>query len=177
MDFLESIKVNPDVEDHKRITPFNLLSSSAIAYIDHDQSVFDKLISLGVRKDLPDQKGRTPFLNYYERSRLPRAHKLLAMGSNVDQMDASGFTALKYAVIRRSVPEINSLVSDHGAKINIVDHQGRNLLHHAVNLSSATADATFEVEQILIELGVNINCRDQLGRTPLHYAFVKVGQH
>lgn len=51
------------------------------------------------------------------------------------------------------------------------------MLHHAVNLSSATADATFEIEQILIELGVDINCRDQNRRTPLHYAFVKIGQH
>jgi ankyrin repeat protein len=48
------------------------------------------------------------------------------------------------------------------------------LLHHAVNLSSATADATFETEQTLIDLGININLRDNKGRVPLHYSFVKI---
>ena len=49
------------------------------------------------------------------------------------------------------------------------------MLHFAVNMSSATADATFETEQLLIDLGVNINTRDKHGRVPLHYAFVKIG--
>ena len=41
-------------------------------------------------------------------------------------------------------------------------------------MSSATADATFETEQFLIERGVDINLRDHQLRTPLHYAFVKI---
>lgn len=43
-------------------------------------------------------------------------------------------------------------------------------------MSSATADATFETEQCLIDLGVNINLRDHQGRVPLHYAFVKINK-
>jgi ankyrin repeat protein len=41
-------------------------------------------------------------------------------------------------------------------------------------MSSATADATFETEQVLIDHGININLRDSKGRVPLHYAFVKI---
>jgi ankyrin repeat protein len=41
-------------------------------------------------------------------------------------------------------------------------------------MSSATADATFETEQFLIDRGININLRDGKQRTPLHYAFVKI---
>jgi ankyrin repeat protein len=41
-------------------------------------------------------------------------------------------------------------------------------------MSSATADATFETEQFLIDKGVELNLRDCRGRTPLHYAFVKI---
>ena len=48
------------------------------------------------------------------------------------------------------------------------------MLHHAINMSSATADATFETELFLIENGVNINLRDVNNRVPLHYAFVKI---
>ena len=48
------------------------------------------------------------------------------------------------------------------------------MLHIAINMSSSSADATFETEQLLIEKGVNINVRDCRGRVPLHYAFVKM---
>lgn len=41
-------------------------------------------------------------------------------------------------------------------------------------MSSASADATFETEQFLIERGVDINLRDYNIRTPLHYSFVKI---
>jgi len=88
-------------------------------------------------------------------------------------MDVGGLFALKYALIRREDSEIKRLVS-LGADINQVDNKGRNLLHHAVNMSSATADATFETEQTLIDLGIKINLRDSKGRVPLHYAFVKI---
>lgn len=60
-------------------------------------------------------------------------------------MDLGGLFALKYALIRRQDDEINRLVSK-GANINLIDNKGRNLLHHAVNMSSSTADATFETE-------------------------------
>lgn len=176
MDLLVDLKVNPDQQDHRQITPFNLASTTAaIDYIDpQNNSLTTRLITLGVRLDLPDTKGRTPFLNYYGASRLDKAEQMLGLGANVNQIDASGLFALKYALIRRSDPEIEKLVTKHGADINQVDSKGRNLLHHAVNMSSATADATFETEQLLIDLGININLRDQRNRTPLHYAFVKI---
>ena len=60
-------------------------------------------------------------------------------------MDTSGLFALKYALIRRQNASIQKLL-DFGANINQIDNSGRNLLHHAINMSSATADATFETE-------------------------------
>ena len=62
-------------------------------------------------------------------------------------MDVTGLFALKYALIRRDQSQIEMLITKHKANINQVDHKGRNLLHHAVNMSSASADATFEAEQ------------------------------
>jgi ankyrin repeat protein len=88
-------------------------------------------------------------------------------------MDNSGLFALKYALIRRDDKGIEILL-EKGANINQIDNKGRNLLHHAINMSSATADATFETEQFLIDRGVEVNLRDHKNRTPLHYAFVKI---
>ena len=81
--------------------------------------------------------------------------------------------ALKIALVRRKNDEITRLCSV-GADINQCDHNGRNLLHEAINMSSAGADATFETEQLLIDLGVDINKKDKFDRVPLHYAFVKI---
>jgi ankyrin repeat protein len=112
-----------------------------------------------VKFDLSDANGRTPFLTYYGHSNYEMAFKLLTQGANIMQMDNSGLFALKYALIRRENKEIEKLVA-LGADINQIDTKGRNLLHHAVNMSSATADATFETEQLLIDFGININLRD-----------------
>jgi ankyrin repeat protein len=126
-----------------------------------------------VRIDYPNRKGRTPFLNFYEKQNFELSSQMLDLGANVNQMDNSGLFALKYALIRRQNPAIKKLL-DYGANINQIDNKGRNLLHHAINMSSATADATFESEQFLIDHGVDINLKDQKNRTPLHYAFVKI---
>jgi len=138
-----------------------------------------RLIDMGVRIDHPDEKLRTPFLNFYSMNcefEIGRAEKLLKLGANVNQIDASGMYALKYALIRRSGPQIEKLYRIYKANVNLLDKKGRNLLHHAVNLSSATADATFEIEQQIIDMGVAINHKDERGRTPLHYAFVKISK-
>ena len=99
---------------------------------------------------------------------------MLDLGANSNQMDVTGLFALKYALIRREEETIAWLVKEHGANVNQIDTKGRNLLHHAVNMASASADATFDAEQQLIDLGININLRDRHNRTPLHYAFVKI---
>lgn len=63
-----------------------------------------------------------------------------------------------------------------GADPNFVDHMKRTPLHHAVNVASTSADASFEMEDLLLRSGANINAIDERGRTPLHYAFVKIGK-
>jgi len=140
----------------------------------HEDNLNQVLLSLDVKFDLPDCKGRTAFLNYFAASRMEQAELLLSLGADVNRTDVSGLFALKYLLIRRDGAGIAQLVNKHKANINQLDGKQRNCLHHAVNMSSASADATFETEQLLIDLGIKINHRDCHGRTPLHYAFVKI---
>lgn len=130
------------------------------------------LIKMGANCDLADRQGQTPFLHLYNKVYKDAAFYLLENGSNINAMSKAGVFALKMALIRRNSDEIRALVS-RGADINQLDHLGRNLLHEAVKMSSATADATFETEQLIIDLGVKVNQRDSFGRVPLHYSFVK----
>lgn len=174
VDYLVSLNINSDIPDYDEMTPFNLLSTGIVNYLDIAHSfIVDKFLKLDVRIDYPNRKGRTPFLNFYEKQNFELAYKMIDLGANVNQMDTSGLFALKYALIRRQNNSIQKLL-DLGANINQVDNKGRNLLHHAINMSSATADATFETEQFLIDRGVNINLKDNKDRVPLHYAFVKI---
>ena len=105
----------------------------------------EKLLNKGIRFDLADSNDRTPFLIFYEKKNMLLADHMLDMGASINQMDNGGLFALKYALIRRQDSEITRL-TERGADINLIDKKGRNLLHHAVNMSSSTADATFETE-------------------------------
>lgn len=47
----------------------------------------------------------------------------------------------------------------------------------AVNFRGGETDASYDVEDLLIESKAKLNIRDLRGRIPLHMAFVKVGKH
>lgn len=114
LEMLADLKVHPDVEDHKQITPFNLASTKMVNAdfrTTTHAGLVQTLIDSKVRVDHPDQKGRTPFLNYYSAERADLAFRLLTLGANVNQMDASGLFALKYALIRRNQDQIKQLVT------------------------------------------------------------------
>ncbi len=143
---VDTLKINPDQPDYDEVTPFNLLSNQNINNNDANMKIIiNHLLKAEVRVDYPNRKGRTPFLNFYEKQNFELAYQMLDLGANVNQMDTSGLFALKYALIRRQNNSIQKLL-DLGANINQIDNGGRNLLHHAINMSSATADATFETE-------------------------------
>jgi ankyrin repeat protein len=50
----------------------------------------------------------------------------------------------------------------------------RNALHHAVSRADKGANASFDLENLLIKHNADVNASDILGRVPLHYAFVSL---
>jgi hypothetical protein len=43
-----------------------------------------KFLELDVRVDFPNRKGRTPFLNFYEKQNFGLANNMLDLGANVN---------------------------------------------------------------------------------------------
>jgi len=85
LNYILSLNINPDQPDYDEITPFNLLSQYGDTR--HEQSykhAFDKFLDLNVRIDYPDIKGRTPFLNFYDKHAFEIAYTLVDMGANVN---------------------------------------------------------------------------------------------
>jgi ankyrin repeat protein len=78
------------------------------------------LLAKRVNFDLADERGRTPFLVYYEHKNFNLANRLLDAGASVNHMDNQGLFALKYALIRRQDDEIKRLITK-GAQINQID--------------------------------------------------------
>jgi ankyrin repeat protein len=102
-DFVLSLGVNPDQPDYDEVTPFNLMSSSTVYNmldVNH-QHMLKNFLKADVRIDYPNIKGRTAFLNFYEKSNFDLANQMLELSANVNQMDNSGLFAMKYALIRR----------------------------------------------------------------------------
>lgn len=171
---LNEMGVSMDFPDYKNRTPFSIgVDHHILAGKDLLPKSLNMLMEKGVNIDCADQAHQTPFLKLYNARMSISAEDLRLNGANINQMNKAGIFPLKIALLRRDDAEIRRLVK-FGANINLEDNKGRNLLHIAINMSSATADATFETEQLLLDLGVELNKRDCRGRVPLHYAFVKL---
>lgn len=67
-DFIFSLGVNPDQPDYDEVTPFNLMSTNAFNILsDSNNHMLKCFLKADVRIDYPNRKGRTPFLNFYEK--------------------------------------------------------------------------------------------------------------
>jgi len=91
----------------------------------------------------------------------------------INIINSKGETPLIISVKRKYQHFIEQLLKA-GADTNIKGHRDRTALHYALNNSVSGADASFEVEELLLKHKAQLNQVDFRGRTPLHYAFVKI---
>ena len=56
-------------------------------------------------------------------------------------------------------------------KLDLQDNRGRTALHWAVE-TNTSVDATFRIEELLIDNGANFNIIDKLKRSPIFYYFI-----
>jgi len=68
LDFVFSLGINPDEPDYDEVTPFNLMSTNTFNPLDNNHNhMLRSFLKADVRIDYPNRKGRTPFLNFYEK--------------------------------------------------------------------------------------------------------------
>ncbi|KAF2903563.1 hypothetical protein ILUMI_02636 [Ignelater luminosus] len=93
-----------------------------------------------------------------------KVEKLLSQGTNVDQRDSAGYTALHYAA-RNGHLDVCKVLLRNGADINSTTKSGRaTALHRA-----CSADKVHMVK-FLLENKANGKIRDSDGKTALHRA-------
>jgi len=109
---------------------------------------------------------------------------MLSNKAEVDAVDENGQTPLHYACNVRAL-EVICLLLENKADVNTADKKQRTPLHLAVNQSVSSTDASFDVEELLLQhkaqvrthyhLHPQVNAKDYLSRTCLHYCFIKIG--
>ncbi|KAH7094898.1 ankyrin repeat-containing domain protein [Paraphoma chrysanthemicola] len=81
----------------------------------------------------------------------------------LDNVDASGQTALHRAVVREDINQIRSLL-EKGAAVDIKDNGDNQPLHYAVMSKDP------DLVRLLLRYGADTNVAGSLGRSPLHLA-------
>lgn len=76
--------------------------------------------------------------------------------------------------IYQSSEELIEKALKAGADPNQRDPFGRTPFHHAINCAQIEADASFEVERLMIKYQGDVNIRDAQHRSVLHYSFLKI---
>lgn len=103
-------------------------------------------------------------LHAYSRRGDARAiRKLLSTGSHVDDLDATGRTALCIAA-KYGKLEVMEVLIEAGANIDFMPNDGRAPIYQAIYSGSD------EAVQLLVEKGANVDIRDAVGYTPYQYA-------
>ena len=86
--------------------------------------------------------------------------KLLAEGSEIEDRDRAGRTALHNATINKHTELVRLLISS-GANANVRDKAGWTPLHFAAQ------EYALDIAQLLLEAGGHVDSQDDHGNTPL----------
>lgn len=137
--------------------------------------ILREILKLGMKPEVKNLDGNSPILQAAIDEKFEFVKVLAEFGANLNMMNNKWEIPLKYWVNKKNVKNVELLLR-LGANPNFPDNKGRTALHHAVNVANADADASFEMESLLLQFKADINILDKNHRIPLHYAFVKIGK-
>jgi hypothetical protein len=113
------------------------------------------------------RENEPPLIQAVEAGDLKKAQKLISKGTNVNQTDSFGFSALSYAA-RAGDEKMAQLLLNSGADVN-----ARSATLHDTALARAAQNSNGETVRILLAAGAHVDDRDGAGWTPLFNAALK----
>lgn len=133
------------------------------------------LLENGVEINAQDKDSNFALTIAVEDSDLFMVELLLEHNPQLNIRGATGLPPLLIATKQRNLNLCELLLKTEKCNVNFLDSKNRNCLHWAINNATNDADASNEIENLILSAGVDINQKDIRGRLPLHYAFVKIG--
>ena len=99
-------------------------------------------------------------------------NKLIQNGASIIEKDSYGKTCLNYAVLENNFSFLKMLCENAGNKIdkNIIDNDGKSLIHYCVSLNNFGSYENSEMLNYLLDNNFLSTSKDNLNKTPLDYA-------
>ncbi|MEM6348123.1 MAG: ankyrin repeat domain-containing protein [Bacteroidota bacterium] len=167
-EYLEGLGLESDIVNFEGNTPLYYLAGSA-----EDEAIIDFFLEKGVNPNQVNKDGNTAFLNAVRYNNLPMAQKLAPMVKDMNQANHDGYTALTYAVMRNNTEAFEYLLAQ-GAKMDIEDAKGRNLVYHIFNsYRSRNAEAFASFLKVAEEHKLMMTPTYEGGNTLAHMAIAE----
>ena len=175
---LETLSLNINQKTHYGVSALVMLIHTCTETT-NTKKILNLLIKKGSDINLRTNENDTPILMSSISNKMGFLELLMnTKGANPNVENNKKETPLIHFAKNRNLQGCISLLENNGSKAdpNYLDSDKRSALHWAINNSSTSSDASYELEELLLKHGCNVNQIDERGRTPLHYAFVKVGK-
>eukprot|EP00386_Alphamonas_edax_P006558 GDKI01021202.1.p1 GENE.GDKI01021202.1~~GDKI01021202.1.p1 ORF type:complete len:566 (-),score=134.32 GDKI01021202.1:471-2168(-) len=160
--------------------------------------LLDMLLDFGANPNAKNIWGSTPLHDIcgHQNGDLEVATRILERGANVNEHGHHGFTPLHMC---KNLPDTARLFLEWGADVNLVDVDGRTVLHHACMIGDMKSALLYiekgcDIKQAdkegatvlhlrlgekvdsckkFIELGADVNAKDKYGKSPLMNAMAR----
>jgi ankyrin repeat protein len=130
-----------------------------------DVAMLAQLLRGGANVNWVDRKGDS-LLNWAARFDETGAicQQLLAAGASLESRNHLGLTPLMQAVYVGCSEKVVPVLLAHGARTEVMDTEGRTVLHHAA------ATGSDRVVELLLQAKADVSVRNLAGQTPFHVA-------
>ena len=164
-EYLEGLGLQADVVNADGQNLLHLLAGR-----NEDLSLFNHLIGQGLRVDLQDHRGLSPFMMAASGNELKVVQLVGESVDNLDVMDEKGRTALAMA-IAGNAPEVSEYLLEKGADVQIVDKNGNSLAYYLLQSYNPAMPEEFEAKAVLLrDAGLDLSKTQHDGNTLLHLA-------
>jgi ankyrin repeat protein/predicted DNA-binding WGR domain protein len=145
-------------------------------FVKNNSKFTQELVNKGADVNIRNCFNELPLQKAIENKSLSSVQLLIEARAKTEELVGKGKSLLNIAVEMKNL-DILQVLLESGANPNFCDEKLRNCLHVAFNSNDSSANASFDVESLLLQFKADINAVDCRGRSPLHYSFVKIGKH